>query len=82
MLSCSRKKADSSSPATISMCRPAACTASRTAPTSPRRCCCSAPPVHPREAYFEGLLELAEGKQMSEQELSAFFVEHDNLYVE
>jgi mannose-6-phosphate isomerase-like protein (cupin superfamily) len=38
-------------------------------------------PGAPREAYFEGLLELAEGKQMSGEELSAFFVAHDNLYV-
>lgn len=38
-------------------------------------------PGAPREAYFEGLLELAEGKQMSGEELNAFFVEHDNLYV-
>lgn len=38
-------------------------------------------PGAPREAYFEGLLELAEGKQMSPEELQAFFVEHDNLYV-
>ena len=38
-------------------------------------------PGAPREAYFEGLLELAEGKQMSREELGAFFVEHDNIYV-
>jgi quercetin dioxygenase-like cupin family protein len=38
-------------------------------------------PGAPREAYFEGLLELAQGKKMSPEELDAFFVEHDNLYV-
>ena len=38
-------------------------------------------PGAPREGYFEGLLEIAEGKQMSGEELSAFFVAHDNLYV-
>jgi mannose-6-phosphate isomerase-like protein (cupin superfamily) len=38
-------------------------------------------PGAPREGYFEGLLELAEGKEMSPQELDAFFVEHDNIYV-
>jgi mannose-6-phosphate isomerase-like protein (cupin superfamily) len=37
-------------------------------------------PGAPREAYFEGLLELAEGKQMTGEELTAFFVEHDNIY--
>ena len=39
-------------------------------------------PGAPREGYFEGLLELAEGKKMTEEELSAFFVAHDNIYVE
>ena len=38
-------------------------------------------PGAPREGYFEGLLELAEGKQLSAEELDAFFVAHDNLYV-
>ena len=38
-------------------------------------------PGAPREGYFEGLLEIAEGKQMTGEELSAFFLEHDNLYV-
>ena len=37
-------------------------------------------PGAPREGYFEGLLELAEGKKMSAEELNAFFVAHDNLY--
>ncbi len=39
-------------------------------------------PGAPREGYFEGLLELAEGKEMSEQERNAFFVAHDNIYVQ
>ncbi len=39
-------------------------------------------PGAPREAYFEGLVELAEGRwQPSHDELQAFFVEHDNIYV-
>ena len=38
-------------------------------------------PGAPREGYFEGLVELAEGKKMTEEELSAFFVAHDNIYV-
>ena len=39
-------------------------------------------PGAPREAYFEGLVELAEGRwKPSHEELQAFFVEHDNIYV-
>jgi mannose-6-phosphate isomerase-like protein (cupin superfamily) len=39
-------------------------------------------PGAPREAYFEGLVELAEGRwKPSEDELQAFFEEHDNIYV-
>ncbi len=39
-------------------------------------------PGAPREAYFEGLVELAEGRwKPSKEELQAFFVEHDNIYV-
>ena len=38
-------------------------------------------PGAPREGYFEGLLELAQGKEMSGSELEAFFVEHDNIYL-
>src|SRR6476620_2401500 len=39
-------------------------------------------PGAPREAYFEGLVELAEGRwQPSREELQAFFEEHDNFYV-
>ena len=39
-------------------------------------------PGAPREAYFEGLLELRRGKEMTQEELDAFFVAHDNIYVE
>src|SRR6476661_8375069 len=39
-------------------------------------------PGAPREQYFEGLVELAEGRwKPSKEELQAFFVEHDNIYV-
>src|SRR6476659_7470529 len=39
-------------------------------------------PGAPREAYFEGLVELAEGRwQPGKEELQAFFEEHDNFYV-
>ncbi len=39
-------------------------------------------PGAPREAYFEGLVELAEGRwKPSHDELEAFFEEHDNIYV-
>lgn len=40
-------------------------------------------PGAPREAYFEGLVELAEGRwHPSHEELLAFFEEHDNIYVD
>ena len=39
-------------------------------------------PGAPREAYFEGLVELAEGRwKPTEDELLAFFEEHDNIYL-
>lgn len=39
-------------------------------------------PGAPREAYFEGLVALAEGRwEPSHDELEKFFVEHDNIYV-
>lgn len=39
-------------------------------------------PGAPREAYFEGLVELAEGRwKPSHDELQSFFEEHDNIYV-
>ena len=37
-------------------------------------------PGAPREGYFEGLLEIAEGKQMGSEELGVFFAEHDNIH--
>lgn len=36
-------------------------------------------PGAPREGCFEGLLDLAEGNKLSEHELSAFLIEHDNI---
>ncbi len=39
-------------------------------------------PGAPREAYFEGLVELAEGRwKPSHDEFQAFLEEHDNIYV-
>ena len=39
-------------------------------------------PGAPREAYFEGLAELARGqRQMTSAEFEAFCVEHDNHYI-
>jgi mannose-6-phosphate isomerase-like protein (cupin superfamily) len=39
-------------------------------------------PGAPREAYFEGLVELAAGRwSPSHEELEAFLEEHDNIYV-
>lgn len=39
-------------------------------------------PGAPREAYFEGLVDLAEGRwKPTEQELADFFVEHDNHFI-
>jgi mannose-6-phosphate isomerase-like protein (cupin superfamily) len=39
-------------------------------------------PGAPREAYFEGLVEMAEGRwKPSHEELQAFLEEHDNIYV-
>lgn len=39
-------------------------------------------PGAPREAYFEGLVAMAEGRwSPSHDELQAFLVEHDNIYV-
>jgi mannose-6-phosphate isomerase-like protein (cupin superfamily) len=39
-------------------------------------------PGAPREAYFEGLVRLASGEKMSEQEYDAFMAEHDNHWVD
>jgi mannose-6-phosphate isomerase-like protein (cupin superfamily) len=39
-------------------------------------------PGAPREAYFRGLVDMAEGRwNPSRAELQAFFEEHDNIYV-
>ena len=39
-------------------------------------------PGAPREAYFEGLVAMAEGRWTpSHEELEAFLVEHDNIYL-
>jgi mannose-6-phosphate isomerase-like protein (cupin superfamily) len=39
-------------------------------------------PGAPREAYFEGLVEIAEGRwKPGKEELQAFFEEHDNIYI-
>jgi mannose-6-phosphate isomerase-like protein (cupin superfamily) len=39
-------------------------------------------PGAPREAYFEGLVEMAEGRwKPSHEELQAFLEEHDNIYI-
>jgi mannose-6-phosphate isomerase-like protein (cupin superfamily) len=38
-------------------------------------------PGAPREGYFEGLLELAHGREMTPEEKDAFFTHHDNIYV-
>jgi mannose-6-phosphate isomerase-like protein (cupin superfamily) len=39
-------------------------------------------PGAPREAYFEGLAEWLTGERsMSEEEMHAFLLEHDNIYV-
>ena len=39
-------------------------------------------PGAPREAYFEGLVEIAEGRwKPTHEELVAFLEEHDNIYV-
>lgn len=40
-------------------------------------------PGAPREAYFEGLVEMAEGRWTpTEEEKRGFFLDHDNIYVE
>ena len=39
-------------------------------------------PGAPREAYFEGLIEFAQGRwKPTHEELQAFFEKHDNIYV-
>ena len=40
-------------------------------------------PGAPREAYFEGLVEMAEGRWVpTQEELQAFLEEHDNIYLQ
>jgi mannose-6-phosphate isomerase-like protein (cupin superfamily) len=39
-------------------------------------------PGAPREGYFEGLLRVAEGEEMGEEELAEFMVFHDNHWVD
>lgn len=38
-------------------------------------------PGAPREGYFEGLAEIAEGKELSEQERADFYLSHDNHWL-
>ncbi len=38
-------------------------------------------PGAPREAYFETLAELAQGRELSPQEYEEFMLEHDNTWV-
>jgi oxalate decarboxylase/phosphoglucose isomerase-like protein (cupin superfamily) len=37
-------------------------------------------PGAPREGYFEGLKEMA-GKELSEEERAAFYLQHDNHWI-
>lgn len=39
-------------------------------------------PGAPREDYFQGLAELYSGKELSEEERDAFFLQHDNYSVD
>jgi len=38
-------------------------------------------PGAPREAYFEGLVEIAQGKKLTEEERGQFFLRHDNHWL-
>ncbi len=38
-------------------------------------------PGAPREGYFEGLAEMAAGKELSEEERTEFFLRHDNHWL-
>ncbi|MDQ3716518.1 MAG: cupin domain-containing protein [Actinomycetota bacterium] len=38
-------------------------------------------PGAPREGYFEGLAELARGKQLTDEELAEFYLRHDNHWL-
>ena len=59
---------------------PAACTASRTTPTSRRRCCCCSRRARRVRATSRGCSS-SQGKKMTRRS-SAFFVAHDNIYVD
>lgn len=39
-------------------------------------------PGAPREAYFEGLAQIASGERMTDAERDAFMLEHDNIWVD
>ncbi len=38
-------------------------------------------PGAPREGYFEGLAEIAQGKELSEPERAEFYLRHDNYWL-
>jgi len=38
-------------------------------------------PGAPREGYFEGLAEIAQGKELSEEERAEFYLRHDNHWL-
>ena len=38
-------------------------------------------PGAPREDYFEGLVDIAQGKALSEHERAEFFLRHDNHWL-
>lgn len=38
-------------------------------------------PGAPREAYFEGLVDITNGRELSEQERAKFFLRHDNVWL-
>jgi hypothetical protein len=38
-------------------------------------------PGAPREGYFEGLAEIARGKELSEEERAEFYLRHDNHWL-
>jgi mannose-6-phosphate isomerase-like protein (cupin superfamily) len=39
-------------------------------------------PAGPREAYFEGTARLSHGAQMTDEEKAAFYLFHDNIFVD
>ena len=38
-------------------------------------------PGAPREGYFEGLAEIAQGKELSQEERAEFYLRHDNHWL-